>query len=259
LFRTAPGDGLVPLYQANMLHQFDHRWATFEVIKGKVDSRQLTLAEKQDPNFVVQPQYWVSKGDVDVRLNGRWDKEWLMGWRDICRNTDIRTTIASILPKAGTGDTALLMFPKVQSNNLFLCLNATLNSFALDYAARQKLGGTHMKYHVFKQIPVLPPSAFTAHESWISERVLELVYTAVDMEPFARDMGYAGPPFAWDPARRFTLRCELDALFFHLYGICRDDVAYIMDTFPIVRRHDEESFGTYRTKEEILRVYDALK
>jgi hypothetical protein len=32
-----------------------------------------------------------------------------------------------------------------------------------------------------------------------------------------------------------------------------------MDTFPIVRRHDEESFGTYRTKEEILRVYDGLK
>ena len=134
-----------------------------------------------------------------------------------------------------------------------------MDSFILDFAARQKVGGTALKYFVIKQFPVLPPSAFTLHEAYISERVLELVYTAVDMEPFARDMGYAGPPFAWDPARRFTLRCELDALFFHLYGICRDDVAYIMDTFPIVRRHDEESFGSYRTKEEILRVYDTLK
>ena len=121
------------------------------------------------------------------------------------------------------------------------------------------MGGTNMHNYFIKQLPILPPSAFTLHEAYISELVLELVYTAVDMEPFARDMGYAGPPFAWDPARRFTLRCELDALFFHLYGICRDDVAYIMDTFPIVRRHDEESFGSYRTKEEILRVYDTLK
>ena len=258
LFRTEPGEGLVPLYQANMLHQFDHRWATFEFIKNKVDSRYLTLTEKQDPNFVVQPQYWVPNAEVDARLKGRWDKEWLMGWRDVCRNTDIRTTISTIFPNSGVNDKFLLIMPQ-ETSVLCTCFLAMMDSFILDFAARQKVGGTALKYFVIRQFPVLPPSAFTLHEAYISERVLELVYTAVDMEPFARDMGYAGPPFAWDPARRFTLRCELDALFFHLYGICRDDVAYIMDTFPIVRRHDEESFGSYRTKEEILRVYDTLK
>jgi hypothetical protein len=39
-----------------------------------------------------------------------------------------------------------------------------------------------------------------------------------------------GPPFVWDPARRFQLRCELDAAFFHLYGIARDDVEYVSGT-----------------------------
>ena len=73
-----------------------------------------------------------------------------------------------------------------------------------------------------------------------------------------QDCGYDGPPFRWDEARRYLLRCELDAAFFHLYGISRDDAAYILDTFPIVKRKDIAAHGTYRTQETILRIYDAL-
>ena len=78
------------------------------------------------------------------------------------------------------------------------------------------------------------------------------------MEPFARDLGDDGPPFRWDEDRRFLMRAELDAAFFHLYGIDRDDVDYIMETFPIVKRKDIAAHGTYRTKEAILKIYDAM-
>jgi len=78
------------------------------------------------------------------------------------------------------------------------------------------------------------------------------------MQPFARDLGYDGPPFVWDDERRFIMRCELDALYFHLYGIERDDVDYIMETFPIVRRKDEAAYGEYRTKRTILEMYDEM-
>ncbi|MFM7113065.1 MAG: Eco57I restriction-modification methylase domain-containing protein, partial [Planctomycetota bacterium] len=64
LFRTEPGEGLVRLYEAKMLHQFDHRWATYETINGEVDSRQLTLEEKQNPAVLAQPQYWVPRSEV---------------------------------------------------------------------------------------------------------------------------------------------------------------------------------------------------
>jgi hypothetical protein len=82
--------------------------------------------------------------------------------------------------------------------------------------------------------------------------------------------------FRWDEDRRFLLRCELDAAFFHLYLGSEDEwrqqpealtrafptprhaVSYIMDTFPIVKRKDEAKHGTYRTKETILQIYDAL-
>ena len=54
------------------------------------------------------------------------------------------------------------------------------------------------------------------------------------------------------------LRCELDAAYFHLYGIQRNDVDYIMETFPIVKRKDEQQYGEYRTKRVILEIYDAM-
>ena len=60
------------------------------------------------------------------------------------------------------------------------------------------------------------------------------------MAPFARDLGYDGEPFIWDEEERRGAR--LDALYFHLYGLSRDDAEYVLDTFPIVRREDEAAW-----------------
>jgi hypothetical protein len=125
----------------------------------------------------------------------------------------------------------------------------------------------NLNYFIFRQLPVLKPDIYDAAPTWergismlkwVCSRVLELTYTAWDMEPFARDVGYDGPPFRWVPERRFLLRCELDAAFFHLYGLSRDDTDYVMDTFPIVRKNDEKTYGEYRNKRVILEIYDEM-
>ena len=61
-----------------------------------------------------------------------------------------------------------------------------------------------------------------------------------------------------NPVERAQVRAELDALMFHVYGLTRPDVSYVMDTFPIVKRNDEAVFGTYRTKDLVLSAYDAM-
>src|SRR5260370_10544297 len=109
--------------------------------------------------------------------------------------------------------------------------------------------------------PFLPPHTYderlpweAEHSlySWIESRVLELSYTAYNLAPFAVDLGDGGPPFRWDEERRFAMRAELDAGFFHLYEVERDDVDYIMETFPVVKRRDEQRYGSFRTTELIL-------
>jgi len=145
-------------------------------------------------------------------------------------------------------------------------LSACLPSFALDYLARPRVGGVHLNFFIAHQLPVPNPATIAGPMpstavpmgDWLRPRLSELVYTSYDMQPFARDLGDDGPPFRWDPQRRFLLRAELDAAFFHLYGVQRDDVDYILDTFPIVRRKDEQAYGEYRTKRVILEVYDAM-
>lgn len=261
---------MLPLFEAKMVHQFDHRFATYDgatqanLNKGTLP--QTTEAQHADMEFQSTPQYWVAELEVEVRLETRWGRGWLLGWRDITNAHNERTVIASLIPRSATGDTFLLAMPAVDPRGV-ACLYANLCSIVLDYAARQKVGGTHIKYHTFKQLPVVSPSTFATPTAWLREvslrdwilpRVLELTYTALDLEPFARDCSYEGPPFRWDRERRFAVRAELDAAFFHVYGLSRVDADFILDTFPVVKKNDEKAYGEYRTKRAILEAYDVL-
>jgi len=251
----------LPLYEAKMIHHYDHRWATYE---GD-EMRDLIVAKKRDPGVVVLPRYWVAEREVEQRLTGRSDRGWLLGFRDICRSTDERTAIASLLPRAGIGNNVPLLL--IHNHDLAAGLQACWSSYALDFVARQKVASTHMNFFIAEQLPVLPPASYRKATlwlsseklaDWITKRLLELAYTAWDMAPYARDLGYDGPPFVWEEERRAFLRAELDAAYFHLYGIEREDVDYILETFPIVRRKDEARFGEFRTKRLILEIYDRM-
>lgn len=246
----------LPLYEGKMFHHFDHRFASYE---DGGDVRDLTFTEKSDPHRLPLPRYWVGDQEVAEKLGN--SQRWLLAWRDIARSTDDRTTIATPLPRVAVGNNAPLAFGPTPH------VAACLVSFATDYAARAKPGGTHLNFFTFEQLPVLPPAAIATAapwhtsctvERWMAPHMAELCCTAVDMRPLADELGFRHAPFPWDDQRRSLIRAELDAAFFLLYGLERAEVDYVMDTFPIVRRKDEAKHGEYRTKRLILERYDAL-
>ncbi|HEX6970393.1 MAG TPA: DNA methyltransferase, partial [Micromonosporaceae bacterium] len=244
---------MLPLYEAKMLHHYDHRWATYDE-DGTI--RDLTLAEKQDPSTVVLPRYWVDENEVDAKLAAKhWKRGWLLGWREVCRSTDERTAIIAAIPLTAVGHKFPLAFSLLSAKSV-AALYACQASFVFDFVSRQKSGSTSMSYFIWHQLTVPAPNTLTRHDTWLVPRVMELSYTALEMAPFGRELGDVGAPFQWDEERRAVIRAELDAFFFHLYGISREDVVYIMETFPIVKRKDEAKYGTYRTKELILAEYD---
>jgi hypothetical protein len=152
-------------------------------------------------------------------------------------------------------------------------LLANLNAFAYDYCTRQKIGGVTLNFFIVEQVPTLPPDAYakpcpwdrrTTLESWISERVLKLTCTAEDMLPLADACGFTSGSFQaeyggrlnkWDEAERAELMAELDAAFFHLYGIARDDVEYILSTFKGI--HDQRTLfpGVPSIAQRVVRKY----
>jgi len=262
-FLSAQADDTLPLYEGKYFHHYEHRWATTD----NGSERLMTGMERIDPSCSIRPRYWYPNEDAYARFGGAWRHSWTLAWRDIARSTDERTFIATIIPSIAVPHTAKVMFAVDAYIKALPGLVANLGSFVLDFVARQKVGGTHMSAFIVEQLPVFGPTIYEAEAAWqrdmllrdwLLPRVLELTFTAWDLESFARDIGHVGTPFRWDADRRFQLRCELDAAFFHLYGLSRDDVDYVMDTFPIVRKNDEKVHGEYRTKRVILETYDAL-
>jgi hypothetical protein len=164
------------------------------------------------------------------------------------------------------------MILKEDDAALVSCLQANLSSLVFDFVARHKVGGTHMNFFIVKQLPVLAPESYIPQDiKFISSRVLELVYTAWDMQPFAQDMGYKGAPFVWNPERRALLRAELDAKYAKLCGLTREELRYILDpsdvygaefpseTFRVLKNKELKEHGEYRTQRLVLAAWDLLE
>ena len=271
-----------PLYVGRMIHQYDHRSASVEVNEANLKVATLSdrtgSAAKADPSAFPAPQYWVDAAAVPAPLR----RTWALGFRDIARATDVRTMIAAIVPGTVAGNTLPLLVDQAMGAREASLLLANFNALTFDYITRQKAQTTHLNWYILEQLPVIAPArfdkplptAFTAaaraaklmnghHPNptvadFVIPQVLALSYTAHDLAPFARDLGYvdaAGavlPPITWNDDERRARLAALDALFFWLYGLGADDAAYVMAQFPIVREQDERAFGRFRTCEDVL-------
>lgn len=250
----------VPLYEGKMVQAFDHRAASVivnpENLNRPAQPEPATDDQHADPNWLPNPQFW-----IDAALTSEIRQAWTIGLKHVSSATNARTVICAIVPRAGYGN-SLPILDCENGDRSFKrwapLLLANLNSFALDFIARQKLHGNNLNLYVIKQLPILPRDAYarqigaTTAEAIIRDHVLRLSYTAHDLKAFAEDQGYDGPPFRWDPEERLHLRARLDALFFLLYGLDRDTADYILGTFPIVREEEIERYGRFRSRDLIL-------
>ena len=254
-------DEFVPLYEGKMVQAFDHRAASVVVnpenVHRSAQPESATLAQSQDPNWIPTSQFLVSKAEAENA--GAF--EGMLAFKSITAPTNMRTMIASLLPLAGVGNSMGVILTQ-DVPNYALCAN--LNAFALDFVVRQKVQGQNLNWFIVEQLPILPPTAYaqpigavTAGDL-VKREVLRLTYTAYDLAAFAHNLGHDGPPFAWDETDRSHRRARLDALFFILYGISRQDADYILSTFPIVEREDHAAHGRYLTRDLILAYMNAL-
>lgn len=349
---SASGSRYLPLYEAKLMHQFDHRWNTF--VNGSLVD--VSPEQKSDPDFSVTPQYYVpytetvlratsldlkivqalreaiasaslskqavgersrteklrslvaekagAAGDLFVNENTDgidWQKvyasedlskavfevaeklcpKYLMGFRGICRATDIRTVLVSAIPLCGVGNSApVMIFSKGLKSTFKACLLSNMNSLPFDFAARFKVGGINFNFFIVNQLPVLPPSAY--HEaalSFIVPRVMALTYTANDMTEWAKALWndstpamrqkmlelngksrefsqensgstLACGPYIYDDIKRAILRAELDAYFARLYGLTRTELQYILDPHSVMGEdYPSETFRVLKDNE----------
>jgi hypothetical protein len=270
----------LPLYEGKIVQSYDHRASDIVIAENNVfrpgQGARIHEDLHKDPNRGPVPRYYV---DANV-TPWTWPTDWCLAVKDVTSVTNARTFIAAMIPMAAAGHTLPLIIPAkdedvVTRKRSYVCaaplLVANFNSIVLDYLARQKVHGNHLAWYLIEQLPTLGQESYSTAfgkknaADIVRENVLALTYTAHDMAPFARDLGYVDesgtvqPPFIWDEEDRAHRRAKLDALYFHLYGITdHTDVSYIFSTFPIVEREDNESWGRYLSRDLTLAYMNAL-
>ena len=273
------GEEMLPLYQGRIIHHFDHRYNSVGINLDNLHrpyiSVRVTDEQHDDPQFYPDLQYWVNADFVAQKFPG--NPAYAIGFRDITKADNARTMLSTIVPWAGYSNKVPLLVPYDEMvanafNDVSPLWAANFCSFAFDFVVRRKMQGTTMNLYILEQLPVITRAAYdqqfgdTTAADLARDHVLKLCYTAWDLQPFAQAQipllpsnDYDGEPFGWDVEERRHLRARLDALYFLLYGLDRDDAAYVLDSFPITRRNDERDHGRYLTKDLILAYMSALE
>jgi hypothetical protein len=217
------GELFLPLYEAKMLHIWNHRSATYlgasraQLNKGTLP--RLTDDELANPDLEPLARYWLDAREVATAVPSSWSAEWFLGWRDIAGASNVRTFIPSALPRSAVGDSFLLAFAETPA--LTALLHVIWSTLVFDFVSRQKQSGAHMKYFATKQLPCPRPELLSEKAAWapstvaewLADRAIELSYTSWRMRPYAdalcelRTAGASGQsrsqnPFVWDPTRR---------------------------------------------------------
>lgn len=184
----------LPLYEAKMFSQFDHRYATYEnatqanINEGNLP--QFTELLHQDPYKPNKPNYYVTYESVNnTIINSAYAKKYFLAYRGISNSASERTMISSLIPLYGIGNSA----PCIRVNNGFavdfILLLSSLNSLCVDYVTKQKFSGNNLNFFIVKQIPV--PTRKMVSEKYLNIILLntiELSYSSWDIKAFADDV-----------------------------------------------------------------------
>ena len=109
-------------------------------------------------------------------------------------------------------------------------LAGVLNSFVVDYLIRHKVSA-HVNQFYFKEIPVPRLSSGEQYEA-VAKMAAQLVAVTDEFSELRKEFGIKYG--VTDENDRMALRAKLDVAVAKLYGMSKDELAYILTKFPIV-------------------------
>ncbi len=264
----------LPLYEGKMIWQFD---AFYDKPKYWINK------ESGDEKLKG------AKGEI--HLHGLTNEGFYrMGYREIASNTNERTLIVSMVFKNVYANHKLPLSFEYKSNiknKEKILLTAILNSICIDHILRPR-ATTSVGRFMLNALPIPRLTSGNWFFDQIVPRAARLI--CIDEEfaelweetfrPEWREIARTSRVGGWenlsekwttecgaygwienngekrDDGDRAQLRAEIDALVAHLYGLTRDEFAYILDTFPVLRKKEIAAFGEYRTKRMCLEEYE---
>lgn len=192
LYQVEQQEQLKRLYESKMFWHYNHRYNSY--LKSDVKEHSVHKAGDVDlmnPHYRSESFYEVHievvKKRMEMMMSG-YGYQWFLGFRGISSITNERTLVSSLLPDAAFGNSCILI--RNDQSPVRMCgFIGSLSSLVFDYVCRQKISGNNLSLFVVKQLPIIPPDHFSETDlQFLVPRVLELTYTAWDLQAFANDV-----------------------------------------------------------------------
>ena len=252
-FRSGPGDGLLPLWEAKHVGLLDPHGG------GRV-------VENGDGVRRAVPRHWVPADIVQARYGDLCARGWLAGYRNVATVASPRTLVPAPLPVVAVGNS----LPLLSAPRLPLLL-AALASLPVDYLMRQKHAGANLNFFKLEQVPLPSPDAYDRAApwdtgvtvgDWVLRRFARAVTWAPGLEALADELRHSAPikqsgSVSTDADRLLAL-AELDAAHAVLLGMDRDDLTHVLSTFTALRERERRRHGTFATAARVLAAFDVL-
>jgi len=253
----------LPVYEGRMVGHYDHRAKGYKSGCGR--SAEWEEFPFGDPGKRIQPQWRVLEHDLPAKLGDR-PFRYRIGFCDVASPTNERSLTAVLIPGQTIAGHKVptITFPSAYEWSYLLWL-AVANSFTMDFLVRKKVSLT-MSYTIMDSLPFPRLPIKDPRVAALAPRVLQLTCIGQEMILFWNAMAAHGwvesvpesapAPGASDPEHRLQLTAEIEVIVARdLFGLTADELDYVLETFPIVKRRDIRKHGDFRTKLMILAAY----
>ena len=254
----------LPLYEGRMVGQYDHRAKGYRSGRGRAAVwEELPFG---DPSKSIQPQWWIARGRVPAKCSATVGR-YRIGYCPIASPTNERSLVACLLPADSVaGHSVFVIGFAVGCEWAYLPWLAVANSFTMDFLARKKVS-LNMTFTIMDSLPFPRLGQDDPRVTQLAPFVLRLICTGPEMTALWNAMAPHGwveavpedgpPPGLTDESSRLEAVALIEAIVARdLFGLSREELDFVLETFPIVKRRDEAAYGEYRTKRLILEAYD---
>ncbi|HEV7434610.1 MAG TPA: N-6 DNA methylase [Pseudorhizobium sp.] len=255
-----------PVYEGKFIHQYDHRFATFDGIPAdkrfgiKAATINPTEDQKRNRDLEIAPRYWVRRRFFEENARARGvSMDWNLAFRDTTNViSNFRTAVGCVVGPTAFNykcPNVVIESGDAVASALFLSM---FNSVPYDYLLRQKFYGANFTKSMLLQTFVVSRATLMPYEAQLLDAVAALTNTSESVEGFCSHLGRAHLS-VYDAKERIELRAWIDALYFDLFGFGTDEVRYVFDTFPIWREKSTDIWGRFYEKERTLELFGKLK
>ena len=213
LFKTGKLAG-IPMLEGKNIEQFTHQW-------------------KEAP----RPRYTIDGKDVlaNLKEEKRYHTAYWMAYRLIASSTNYRTFISTVIPPGYVcgNSLAIVRLPSLKQ----LCyLVGVMNSVVVDYFLRQKVSANVNMFY-FLQTPV-PRLSSGKEFDFVVKKVAQLVCTTGEFSELKKEIGIEHA--LTNENDRALARAQLDAAVAKIYGLTKDELAFVLQHFPNVEQKQKE-------------------